>query len=311
MNKLFTLKVPPVVQLSNITDLTEIFLPVNEACKKNQDFDIVIDMGELSFITPIGITALRAYIMYLSQHINKKSGHIIRPCQNVDKYLDRMDFYTFLKNFKAYNTRRLDSSGRFLEAIEVKTEKIGLTVTNQVVELLKKQLKLSNEFISSVQYTVSEIIDNVFHHANSPINGIVCAQAYPNLRRVEISIVDCGDGFYKSLQANDQLARKFSTPLEAIKLAIERKVTGRPSINAGEGLFFATELIKANKGNMVIYSEDGLLYIDDGDEHFKTVPYWKGSIVSLNFNLDNFLDIVSIFNNYAPPEEDYQFLFES
>ena len=73
----------------------------------------------------------------------------------------------------------------------------------------------------------------------SPTHGVICAQYYPNRHCVELAVVDSGRGISESLRGNPEL--EFSTTQEAIELAIQPRITGRPEKNTGEGLYFTLE----------------------------------------------------------------------
>ncbi len=307
MSHSFKINIPKVIQLSNIEDLVQKFSPVFDVCNKNQEFVIDIDLSDLNFITPTGLSTLRAVIMYIAQSKYKTSGKISVPKSSMQGYLTRMNFYDFLKEPIKYQGNKYNSKGRFCELIEVASEKASDQVADDLAKILQKQLSLSHQAYFSIQHTLSEVIINVFHHAHSPVNAIVSAQTYTNLRKLEISIVDCGDGFRVSMLENS-IHAKVNTIIDALSLAIKPKVTGRPGHNAGEGLFFTSELVKQNQGEMIIYSEDGLLNIQGNNLSSKNVPYWKGAIVSICLNLDNTMDVVSLFNKYAPKENGYDLL---
>jgi hypothetical protein len=105
---------------------------------------------------------------------------------------------------------------------------------------------------------------------------------------------------------------RFTTASEAIALAVQPRVTGRPDHNTGEGLFFSLEFIKANGGKACIYSQEGALWVDKGEVKAQATPLWPGTGVALRFHTDRPVDTEAIFNQYAPPEEDFgmDWLFE-
>jgi hypothetical protein len=164
----------------------------------------------------------------------------------------------------------------------------------------------------AVRYALAEVIDNVFHHARSPVNAIVCAQTYPQLNQLELAIVGAGRGIPASLADNPDLRGRFHTASQAIQLAVQPKVTSRPDRNASEGLFFTTEFLRANGGAGCIYSLDGLLEYREGrPQAFDDVPRWPGTIVALRFDTRRPVDVPAIFNRHAPPADDFAWLFEA
>lgn len=309
-NRQVTIKLPKELKLSNTHELVERFAPAVDACHNQPTVEITLDMSDLSFVTPTGLATLTAAMVYIARSGCLEQSHVVRPKAQVDGYLTRMGFYESLQLSAKYPWSKRDSTGRFREVIEVTSEEMGREVTNDLVAILQQQATLSQQTVGAVSYTLSELIDNVFHHAQSPVNAIVCAQTYPAFQRIELAIVDCGRGIRLSLQDNIALRGRFTTAAEAISLAVQPKITGNPARNAGEGLFFLTELMKQYKGGMRIYSEDGLFRITKGQVTLcSDMPYWQGTIVSLRLGFD--VDLVPVFNQYAQPEEDYKFLFDS
>ena len=161
-----------------------------------------------------------------------------------------------------------------------------------------------------MQYALHELINNVFHHARSATKAIVCAQSYDQKREVELSVVDSGRGIRASLMDNPELGGRFSTPREAIELAVQPQVTGRPEDNTGEGLFFTLEFLKENRGCACVHSEEGRLRIKYGQPLFQDGAFWPGTLVALRFRTDRPVDTASLFAKYAPKENDYEWLFD-
>ncbi len=312
MSIMLTVDLPRQLQIGNLHRIVELFLPTVHACNQKQTFEIVVNMGDLGFVRPSGLAALSAIMVYVARSGYLKQGYVATPrSSDVDGYLARMDFYEFLKMPTNYPWSRRNSEGRFHEVIEVTSEEMCQEVTTDLGTILQSQMDMTEDAIYATTYALSELMENVFHHAHSPVNAIVCAQTYPSSREIELAIVDCGRGFRLSLSENPKLHGRFDTATEAINLALQRKVTGRPGSNAGEGLFFIKEVVEENMGDMAVYSEDGLLEMVGGRGRLYDVPYWQGSIVSLCLKTDRSVDLTGLFNRYAPPEKDYKIVFDS
>ncbi len=296
--------------LSNIHELVAQVAPVIDACRNLRVQKITVDMSDLQFIWPTGLATLTAGITHIAQHECVQSVSVRRSRHaRADGYLTRIGFYDFLQLPVEYPWSKRDPTGRFREVVEITSEDMSNEVSRNLVTILQTQAgSIGQQTVNAIQYTFSEIVDNVFHHAQSPVNAIICAQSYPRLQQAEFAIVDCGRGFRLSLLENPALRGRFKTAIEAISLAVQPKVTGRPANNAGEGLFFITELVKQNRGDMAIYSEDGLFKLVSGEVKLYNVPYWSGAIVGLRLGLERPIDMKTLFDQYAPPEEDFELL---
>lgn len=311
MTQRVVIQLPADVDIIGIGRMVSEISPAFEACSRQSRCEVTFDMTDLSWITPTGLATLAASILFFVRNTRVDGVLLRRPSNpNVDSYLSRMDFYDLFDLGIATQWSRRKADGRFREVVEVSSEAIGSNVIDELIEILKEQVSIPRDTIDGLRYALSELIDNVFHHAQSPVHAIVCAQTYPKKGEVELAIVDCGRGFRISLADNPILAGRFTSAMEAIQLATHRRVTGRPEHNTGEGLFFAKQWVLQNNGRMIVYSENGLLRIQDGNEiPFPRVSVWQGAILAISMNLVPTVKLRQVFDKYAPPEDDFEVLF--
>jgi hypothetical protein len=266
------------------------------------------DLQDVIFIWPSVITLLTAAAIRLRQE--GFSIRITQPdAENADAYLNRIDFYKLVGMDVAYPWRRHSADGRFREVVQVQSEDEGDEVVGEVMRILDRNVEGISGIYDAALHAFLEIVNNVFHHAQSPTHAIICAQSYPWLRCVELAVVDTGRGIAASLGQNPELAGRFTSAAEAIELAVQPRVTGRPEHNSGEGLFFSLEFVKANRGQACVYSQDGALWLRGARMVAQPGPFWPGTWVSLRFRTDCPVDTGAIFSQYAPSESDYDWLF--
>src|SRR6266478_3371702 len=119
-----------------------------------------------------------------------------------------------------------------------------------------------------VSYCLREVIRNAFEHGATKTCSLF-AQRYSN--RIELSIVDCGRGVWRSLAQRFTL----SSDVEALQLAIKPGVSGAEPLaedetaewaNSGFGLYVLSEVGKS-VGGFMICSGNGAL-------HFSTKDGW-------------------------------------
>ena len=119
-------------------------------------------------------------------------------------------------------------------------------------------------------YIVSELTNNIYEHAfnNHPIDlGINYAQIYPDLNEIDICIFDNG----VSIPGNyTEHGVDYLDDCHAIELALSRNSTGHKNgsndlLNErGNGIrTIINKLITENKGQALIVSRNGYLYIKD------------------------------------------------
>jgi hypothetical protein len=225
-------------------------------------------------------------------------------------YITRMGFYRHLNIDVAYPHNEHDPTGRFFEVEEVKSEAEVLGTSVKWGDIVQAAFwDMSSGSRQSLIVAVSEVLENVFLHANSPVNAIVCAQTYPNVREIELAIVDCGCGFLESITNSPIHRPHCNTSNRAIRLATQLMVSGTGDPSRGYGLYLATELVRRNQGCMFIGSYDGIFKVNYGSEIPEHLCYtggkmWPGSIVSLLLRIDGPLDIKGIYDDMPALEDE-------
>ncbi len=222
-----------------------------------------------------------------------------------------MNFYNLLGATIAYPFRRWPAEGRFQEIVQLQDEREVDQVVCRLAEIIGARTNLPAGAVDNLQILTAELIENVFHHARSEVGAFVCAQCYPKCRIVEIGIADCGRGIRASLLDNSELREKCDTETAAIRLALQRKVTGRPANNSGWGLTWASAFTRENRGCMLIYSRDGVFRVEvDADEDSAvSATVWPGTVVGFQVNMDRQVDLGEIMRRVDPQETQYDELF--
>lgn len=216
-------------------------------------------------------------------------------------YLKRMGLFDFLRIDSGIEITEHEPAGRFIPLKQItNSEKLTNFIT-EVVPLLH----LEPKHAEPIRYILSELMRNVFEHAESKVGVIMCAQYYKKSNTIRIGIVDRGVGIQKTISA----LHRAKTDLEAIKLALTPGITGTTKriggtdYNAGAGLFFIKSIAAVNKDFFVIYSGKGMykllkasyrkkmhLYADpfkDNHSAGDDFPYWQGTAVGIDINLDS------------------------
>ena len=88
------------------------------------------------------------------------------------------------------------------------SERDGDRLVANIIEIIGHNIPIG-EIRDALYYSLSEVVNNVFHHAELPTHGVICAQYYPNRHCVELAVVDSGRGISESLRGNPEL--EFST----------------------------------------------------------------------------------------------------
>ncbi|MCL4498152.1 MAG: hypothetical protein M1467_08635 [Deltaproteobacteria bacterium] len=261
-----------------------------------------IDLTEAEWIEPIWYSIIKAY-----DELCKTQGHnlnIIKPIKtNVASYFDTIN----------YGTHRYRSTYVPISIVSNSTE------NNKISKEIVEKIMLHNDFnkLSEenkkdtkdyLEYMISELQNNVIQHSGSLFGAITCAQYFPTLNKIQVSIADCGFGFLASLQKTCEL----NSEIKALRKSLEQGVTGSHPVgtyssnnNVGYGLYVLKNIIQRNKAKMLMISRNGSILLENGQIlSYELDRDIMGSIVAFeiyNIKFDYFLD--EFFNYFIYPDE--------
>ncbi|MHC1788443.1 hypothetical protein [Solidesulfovibrio sp.] len=127
---------------------------------------------------------------------------------------------------------------------------------------------------------VGELIMNFWAHATDDTDTIVTAKGTKN--SFTIVIADNGQGIISTLLPFSSANNKRLILHKCIERGISSK---KQSYHMGYGLYYISELAKANKGTLDIWSEGYHLHANKSSTSTTKTGYWKGTITELNLNL--------------------------
>lgn len=140
--------------------------------------------------------------------------------------------------------------------------------------------------VRAAQFVFEELAANIVQHSGAPETGFGLAIADPNRRRIQIAFADAGIGFLASLSSNPEFAGRVGSDADAIRLALDPRVSRRASGNIGMGLFLLASFAERVKGDLSIATGDALLVrrATEGS-HAETIAStagWKGAFLCLD-----------------------------
>jgi anti-sigma regulatory factor (Ser/Thr protein kinase) len=150
-----------------------------------------------------------------------------------------------------------------------------------------------------IKYVMSELVRNVLEHSTSPNGAFVCAQHFPQSKRVAIGVADSGQGILAHIRQHHKVNDDKSAILHALRPGITGTTSriGGTETNAGAGLFFTRNIAKASNNMFVIYSGRALyklrhpkesrlsLYADatrDPCSIHDDLPNWPGTAIGID-----------------------------
>jgi anti-sigma regulatory factor (Ser/Thr protein kinase) len=280
------------------------FLRQLESVKRDAPTKVTMDLSAMNYCWPIGVAILVGTVLWLRRAGVEPS--VRRPATvEVEQYLTRIDFYRVLNAPDKMKFNRLDGGGRFVEVTQLASEQDCAAVAKSVEAVFEGNMRLSNETRNALDFVVTELSENIFQHAQSAEGGILCCQSYPD--SLQLALVDLGRGVEQALSDNPvnlNVVRQ-KGPLHA---AIEPRVTGKPALHTGFGLFWTSELVKENGGEFGIQSHDRRLSQKSEFIQEQAQGFWPGTAIHLSFKREKPLDIVKVFQRLAPPEKDFEFI---
>lgn len=243
----------------------------------------------LSMVAALGLSLKPQNIQ--CEHMEARSKH----------YLKRMGLFDLLKIDSGIEITEHEPAGRFIPLKQITNSENLTEFITEVIPLLH----LEPNQVEPIRYILSELMRNVFEHAQSPVGAILCAQYYKKSNTIRIGIVDRGVGIKQTISAS----HRAGNDIEAIKLALTPGITGTTrriggtDYNAGAGLFFIKSIATVNKDFFVIYSGKAMykllkadskkqirLHSDPSkDKHSEgeDFPYWQGTVVGVDIKLDD------------------------
>lgn len=239
---------------------------------------ITVDLSEGTFLETAAVAQLTSWLL------EKKLGGSrisLEGDHNIINYLARMDFHRAL-GLEEPLMQRHPEGGRFIPLILVEDGNDVFEAVNRIADIVLQQFDGVADFMPAFEWAVNEIIDNVFIHSRSKSPGVVCAQLFPNKRRLDIAICDSGIGIRGSLSEGFQLA----DDREAIGKALQRGVTRNTDVGQGNGMAGTLEIMRKNDGSFGVWSGDALFRLEGGeDKGYETGDPIKGTGVFLSFDL--------------------------
>jgi len=140
--------------------------------------------------------------------------------------------------------------------------------------------------VRAAQFVFEELAANIVQHSGEPETGFGIAIADPEARRIQIAFADAGVGFLASLSSNPEFAGRARDDADAIRLALDPRVSRRGRGNLGMGLFLLASLAERVEGDLWIATGDALLARRAArgtpSEEMSPTAGWNGAFLCLD-----------------------------
>jgi len=162
-------------------------------------------------------------------------------------------------------------------------------------------MSIQDRLLEPLEYIFSELLDNVFQHARTPVfdqaYAWVSAQYAPKTDKIRLAIADNGCGFLYALREHPNLVEK--TDAGAINLALQERMSSNPALllmgsgtstNQGVGLTIVSKIAQRANGRMWVASGSAIVEAVRKSVRWVSAS-WQGSILSLELERKPLMNI--------------------
>lgn len=122
------------------------------------------------------------------------------------------------------------------------------------MDVVLRNMKISRDLISALEWSINEICDNVINHSFSKVGGFVQVATFSARNSISFTVADAGRGILNSLKEGIPTLR---TDAQAIGEAIKAGVTRNKKYGQGNGLAGSLRITNMTGGSLDILSGSG------------------------------------------------------
>lgn len=265
---------------------------------------LLLDMTSTAFCSPTGITIVAAGLEHLFKLGRIQQGQVWSPKSPLlRQYLQRINFYRELGVDLEEKFERREPK-RFRPVTHVPDEDVSPGHTRDLIRVVEEHHAIDRGTVAALKTCVNELIENVFYHAESPVDALVAVQTYAKKNLTELVIADTGRGIREALVERPEYAPLATDDCAAIRLAIQKNITTTDDPKRGIGLWVAREIVRANNGTMLILSHDGGVDLSDAGERNLKAHFWPGTLIALEFRMDRSISAGKVYDRGGFPDVD-------
>lgn len=242
---------------------------------------VSLDLEGCRFLSAEGVIVLAAFKLYRNEFGRDTDIHLNGTPPAVRSNLYKQGF------FPLFGGRQAMVPGNSIPLYhQTRNDPTGLIAHIHRYLLVRPQKpQMSRDLAREIRRSLVEIFDNIFTHSGSPIGGLVCGQIYPRANAIQVTFYDAGIGIAQNVRAtfdlpSDSLAISWAMGCGNSTLAAR---SDRPQ---GLGLFLLREFLRANKGILRIYANQGYVRArSTGEEKFRLPSPIRGTLIDLRIRV--------------------------
>ncbi len=127
------------------------------------------------------------------------------------------------------------------------------------MEIIMGHIQMPKDVLAALEWSITEICDNVINHSESKVGGFLQVIAYPQNNLVAFTVADAGKGILQSLKEG---IPTLTSDVEAIQQAIKAGVTRNKDAGQGNGLAGTSRIAVMTGGSLDILTGAGRLLFE-------------------------------------------------
>ena len=149
-------------------------------------------------------------------------------------------------------------------------------------------VNVSSRLSEAIVGNMAEVYLNAFDHARSPTGVFACGQHFPNIKQLNLAIVDFGVGIPSNVRMfhSSRYAPEDLSSISCMKWAFQRGTSTKPG-GRGIGLDLLREFVQKNGGRLEMFSHEGYVCVADGRVSYAERPtFFEGTLVNISLHCD-------------------------
>lgn len=258
-----------------------------------------VDLSRVRFITPGGLVGLACLLeSWIEEH--GELSLVVPDNLDVLGYMHRMDFFELFrdnislnKSLSYLNTRSRHPAG-LSELRRVRSKEAASEVSKQFYDILASKGGLQKTELDYCCEVLTESLNNVLEHADSPCGAYTAIQKWSVLDKVAVAVADAGVGIPHTICNHPKAQQGALSDSALIELAAEDQVSRyvpneQQEERRGGGLTAALRSVGRGRGGLIIWSKQGWIQFSGvgRTESTELVHTFEGTCVEAEFPLNS------------------------
>ncbi len=282
---------PKVIQVPTLNDGAADFKRMFDIWSQVNDYfeDVRFDFSHCGFLRPNAV----AFLGGLARLIESRFGTVVFDWNSLtDSWVKTtLRQNGFAGTFGDPSSAWDGNSIPYREDLQFRPEDVAEYLAENW--LGKGWVHVSDALKNAIVERVLELYVNAFEHSKTQIGVFSCGQYFKNLNQLQLTVIDFGMGIPANVrgylkQVRPDLPAERLKAEECLQWAFQRMTTTKPGkTSRGVGLDLLKSFIRANRGTLTIYSNDGYASINANRESYRPFsPPFEGTICHIRLTCD-------------------------